>query len=140
MKQNSLTKILNLTLAALGFTTLSSCDPSNNPFVCMYGMPSMDFEVSGKVTDQESNPIAGIQVSCPETTDKITSGKDGSFKISGKGMVARLLFEDIDGPDNGGEFATKGEVFDVKQVAKGDKAWYMGRYEAKDVTVTLEKK
>lgn len=104
----------------------------------------MDFEVSGKVVNNDSAPIAGIKVSCsirkePGIATAFTAA-DGSFLISGTAISPSLNFEDIDGPENGGEFADKTEEIAVSQIEKGDGSWYMGKYEAKGVVIKMEKK
>lgn len=141
------TKILNYLLALLGFAAATSCDEAGNLIIGMaaeYGTPTMDFEVSGKVVDQNSAPIEGIQVRCmtydaPGHSTTLTA-KDGSFSISGKSMSALLEFSDIDGPENGGEFATKMENIEVKKIGDGDGRWYMGKFEAKGVVIDMEEK
>jgi len=103
----------------------------------------MDFEVSGKVVDQESAPIPGIKVSCQTFSEPgivtVYTGKDGSFFVSGTEMGATLQFKDVDGPENGGEFADKTETIKLTQIEKG-KGWYRGKYEAKDVVIKMEEK
>lgn len=112
----------------------------------MYGTPTMDFEVSGKVVNQQSEPIPGIKVSCNDRGNdrgngpsSVLTDQDGSFSISGSAMSARLGFEDIDGPENGGEYAGMHKDIDVKQVEKGD-GWYMGKYEARNVVIRMTEK
>jgi len=142
MKQTLITKILNYVLVLLGFATTTSCDGLS--VVCEYGTPTMDFEVSGKVVNQKSVPIAGIKVSCHVFTDPgivtALTAEDGSFFISGTSISPTLTFEDIDGPENGGEYSDKTEEIKVEQVEKGDGKWYSGKYEAKGVVIELEEK
>ena len=141
MKQTLITKVFNHILVILGFAGTVSCEPE---VICMYGVPTMDFEVSGKVVNKDSAPVAGIKVSCytdtsPDAPSAITA-EDGSFNISGTAINAVLKFEDIDGPENGGEFEEKIEEIKVNQVQKGDGNWYMGKYEAKDVVIEMKEK
>ncbi len=166
MKQSFITKFFNLILMVLGFATTSCSDLSP----CMYGTPTMDYEVSGKVVNKNSVPIAGIKVSptfmCMYGTlpveyevsgkvvskgsatdlyepDSVLTGKDGSFFISVNGYTSRkdvlLRFEDVDGSENGGEYAVKEESITLEQVEKGD-GWYEGKYEAKGVVIEMEEK
>lgn len=124
MRQGFFTTILNYILVLLGFaTTTSSCE---------YGTLAMDFEVSGRVDNQDLTPIAGIKVSAVEDDVTALTSEDGSFFISGTGMGAFLKFEDIDGPENGGEYAVKTEEVKVEQVEKGSGHWYKGNYEARE--------
>ena len=141
MKQTLITRIFNHILVILGFASTVSCGPD---IVCMYGTPTMDFEVSGKAVNEDSAPVAGIKVSCytdsrPDAPSVITA-EDGSFNISGTAINAVLKFEDIDGPENGGEFEEKIEIINVEQVQRGDGNWYMGKYESKGVVIKMEKK
>ena len=143
MEQTLKTKFFNYILVLLGFSASTSCE-NVIPIECEYGTPTMDFEISGKVVNQSSEPIQGIKVSCqtftlPGVSTAITA-EDGSFHISGKAISPMLEFEDIDGPENGGEFASKTEEIKVNQIKKGDGHWYKGEYEAKDVVVRMEEK
>jgi len=135
-------RFLNYLLVLLGYATATSCESIT--VLCEYGTPTMDFEVSGKVVNQKSEPIAGIKVSChvftePGTVTAVTS-KDGSFSISGTSGSPTLKFEDIDGTENGGEFSDKTEKIKVEQVKEGDGHWYRGKYEAKGVVIEMEEK
>ena len=130
----------------LGFsaTALSQVACMYGPRQSDYGALTMDFEVSGKVVDKESAPIAGIEVSCSAKTESgvssvLTAG-DGSFFISGTGVSPLLQFKDIDGSENGGEFAEKFKVIEVDRAGKGDGNAYVGKYQAKGVVVEMEKK
>lgn len=140
MKQTPVTRFFNFILVGLGFTSTVSC---HLPFMSvMYGTPTMDFEVSGKVVNQQSEPIPGIKVSCNDRgsgPSSVLTDQDGSFSISGTATSAWLGFEDIDGPENGGEYAGMHKDIDVKQVEKGD-GWYMGKYEARNVVIRMTEK
>ena len=141
-------------LALLGIGVVAgSCIP-----LCMYGCPHADYKVSGKVTDKDGKPIEGISVrqyqsSGPtedgtaildgwESEELTTTLSDGTFLIDREltsfGGDEELMFRDVDGPENGGEFVDKAVKVTVKQVKKGDGSWYGGMYEAKDVNVVLE--
>lgn len=151
MKQTAWTKFLNWVLVTLGFATTVSCQMYGTlkpmygtpyPDPVMYGQPYMSYEVSGKVVDEEMKPIEGIQVVGVENDTTYTAA-DGSFFISAKEWSSpEAIFEDIDGPENGGEFKTRHEYFpgiEMRQVEKGS-GWYRGKYVGKDVVVTLKKK
>ena len=49
--------LLTTVIALLGF---SSCDPLDHPV--MYGSPTADYKAEGVVTDEDGNPIEGIQI------------------------------------------------------------------------------
>lgn len=73
-----------------------------------------------KVVNKDSAPVAGIKVSCQIFTDPAVAStltaKDGSFSISGTGIGPMLTFEDIDGPENGGEYEDKTQEITVSQM------------------------
>lgn len=94
--------ILSL-LSILGFT---GCEIISSD---MYGTPLADYIYTGNVTDAEGNPIQGIQVKV--TSDAIVStDENGAFSATLEGYsypTSSITFSDIDGEENGGEFASK---------------------------------
>jgi hypothetical protein len=79
--------------------------------------------------------------------DKTNSNAEGNILLRTRHIdlpeSSQIRFEDVDGADNGGEFATR-EVFveDVDAVKTGDKSgdWHRGDYEFNlgDVEMTLD--
>ncbi len=141
-------KLYLLLLSALGFQA-AACDKENEPQqMCMYGTPSIDFRIQGKVTDTAGRPIAGIEVcggeeSYPDIVPVHTDEK-GLYDISGSAhsIDLDLSFRDIDGPENGGDFET--ETLAIKftvpeQTAPGE-GWSHGSYFRADVDITLTEK
>lgn len=110
-----------------------------------YGTPTVDFHVVGQVTNAEGKPIEGIRVTTrgyfnfhDGTTEQATyTDKDGHFATKEMRSISidpmmRVVFEDVDGEANGGEFATdsvSAEAMAKKKVKKGDGNWYDGKYE-----------
>ena len=151
MKANLRIKFFKQILTLLGFSTAAitqfACAygpiPKDYP-PCEYGTPVMDFEVSGKVVNQNSSPIAGIKVSCSVNTEpgvsSVITAEDGTFMISGTGISPVLDFKDVDGAENGGEFADKTETIKADRIEDGDGKWYLGKYEAKGVVIEMEEK
>ena len=93
--------------------------PSHYPdsvMVAMYGVIQADFAIKGTVTDKNGKPIPSIQIS-RHTKDGHHSeildytGLNGQYVLNNyslnKESVIYLRFEDIDGEENGGHFATK---------------------------------
>lgn len=123
-------KLIYLLLGLLGFT---ACEESE---MCEYGTPTVDFTVKGRVTDTQGKPIKGIVVSSKDVygLDAVT-GEDGHFAtktIPAVGIHGTLLFTDIDGVENGGEFETLTvdlNTLPETKVAEGDGGWYGGEYE-----------
>ena len=166
--QNStiMKKILYFMLSLLGFTacgeaglgSLGSDDSTNqgnggvDDIPCMYGTPTTEFVVKGKVSDSAGVPIKGIVVSSKDVSSFIdcsglsaVTADDGTFttnKMREFGVMGTLIFTDTDGEANGGDFATL-EVNIAKlpksQTKEGDGAWNMGEYEV-TADVSLNKK
>lgn len=132
-------KLLLAAASLLGFAT--ACE--NKRTVDMYGTPYIDYNVRGKVTDKEGNPIKGIEVGNQEVKP-VTSGSDGSYELSGREWSGQttLTFTDVDGPENGGEFIEKKVAVEFTEADRTEKGegWHMGTFTRSDVDATLEKK
>lgn len=142
-------KLLYLLLGLLGFTSCEKLGPGECPVE--YGCPTVDYIINGVVTDEDGAPIKGIKIDAAglykpydsETTEYV-SGEDGSFVIEryrAGGIYGELLFTDVDGEENGGEFADSNvnvARFSKKQVEEGE-GWYSGKYEV-TAKVKLKKK
>ena len=134
-------------LALIGFGA-GACDNDGwGDVVAEYGCPHMNFSFKARVIDEAGNPIAGIEVQ--------TKGHDfysGNFSDA-KGNIdlttgmwpntnIDVIFTDVDGEENGGEFETlELNISDkVEKVKEGDGRWYNGEYAADlgDVTMTLK--
>lgn len=99
--------IKNICLGLLGFSAapiLTAC----------YGMPYEEYNpyfdsVEGYVTDTQMQPINNIKVSC-QAKSALTD-KDGHFCIELDRLITNveLTATDIDGPENGGEYAGRTE-------------------------------
>lgn len=111
---------------------------------CMYGTPYVEFSIKGRVTDTEERPLQGIEVSMEDGMQKVLTAEDGSFYYGGE-MTAfeleemTLTFTDVDGEENGGEFAAKVVTVPVTQTDPGDGNWDNGDYSG-EVEVVLETK
>ena len=135
-------------LSILGINVLSSCG-------ALYASPHADFEVKGRVSDKDGNPIQGIKVDLCEynrqedeyytlLSDTVLTDKDGVFHIRetliNVGDKAILGFNDVDGEDNGGVFESKYMQVPVVQVSEGkwNDSWDEGDYAVpEEVEVTL---
>ena len=126
-------------LSLLGFT---SCEI--NALRCEYGMPYANFKVNGEVKAADTGkPIEGIAVKfylnsrigdyyCPQfITDK--DGKvNESFTLLPDEDDIMLTFEDIDGEEHGGLFASDTlRAKDLKITFVEDKksTWHQGDYD-----------
>ena len=132
-------------LALLGFGAVA-CDNGMHDQV-EYGCPTMTFSLKARVIDEEGNPIAGIEV---QTKGHVYysanfSDAEGNIDLT-TGMWPNInidvIFTDVDGEENGGEFETlELNISDkVVKVKEGDGGWYQGDYAADlgDVTMTLK--
>ena len=140
MKKNFLiytNALLTIILGMLGFT---SCD-SENGSQEEYGTPIVDYHVIGNVTDQNGNPIKGIQITVKnggEQQDKpfIYTDEKGGYATAECQDVflrdnLRVIMEDVDGEMNGGEFKKDSILLKdmtKKQVDKSS-GWYQGSFE-----------
>ena len=151
-------KILYFMLSALGFSACSDIENGDKKsddwqdIPCMYGTPTTEFVVKGKVTDSAGVPIKGIVVSSKDVSSFIdcsglsaVTADDGTFttnKMREFGVMGTLIFTDTDGEANGGDFATLEVDLDKlpkNQTKEGDGSWYRGEYEV-TADVKLEKK
>lgn len=148
--------LLSGVLAMLGFA--GCANSADAP--CEYGMPSVDYRVTGEVKDESGKPLPGIQVI---VKDEALLGKEGakpyqryegdtiytdskgvfqSAKITSFSLKEQeVIFNDVDGKENGGEFESARMSIDdleSKRIKKGD-GWHSGEYELK-AKVQLKKK
>jgi putative lipoprotein (rSAM/lipoprotein system) len=141
----SFDKIIVMLLSIVGI--FSACSTG----ATKYGTPSATYEIKGTITDKEtSRPIKHIQI-ITQTNDyhKDTLYTDSygqyyykfwDFPLGDKPV--HLKFEDIDGEENWGDFATQEiDVIFTKedQIIKGKDEWDEGTFE-KIQNIKLEKK
>jgi hypothetical protein len=76
--------------------------------VACYGVMEADYNpewgASGRVVDEDENPIPGIKVSLGDSED-ITDSKGRFYLHSSESGT--LIFTDVDGEENGGEFESR---------------------------------
>lgn len=136
----------------LGISGMISCDNviiGPDMYGCPpapeYGVPVVEFRITGKVVDADSNPIPDIEVSNEDAYEKVRTSEDGTFVFSGEAIGSgmdriELVFTDLDGEENGGEFVTKVESVPVVQIDEGDGNWYNGDYSAENIEIVMERK
>lgn len=139
-------------MALLGFGA-QGCDKLENAFggeeVCMYGTPTVEFHLSARVVDKDGNPIQGIEVRpnsgipCLNKTgfSDYLGVINAYYHDTGfAGDIHEVIFYDVDGEANGGEFAQlKLDISDkVTKVEEGD-GWDQGSFKADigDVVLSL---
>lgn len=105
-------KLLTRLFTLFGFTL--TC-------VACYGVPEAEYNpewgASGRVVDGDGTPIAGIEVSLGESQD--VSDSKGRFYVHSVDSN-RLVFTDVDGKENGGEFMTHHIDLQVGDETVGD--------------------
>jgi putative lipoprotein (rSAM/lipoprotein system) len=144
-------------LALLG---IGGCQdlPEEEEMRLMYGTPTAQFSVKGKVTDEKGNAIQGLQVILGNRfydnssvtydhhyfpVDTLTTDSDGvyQFESSRISPIENLQVDvnDIDGAAGGGEFNSATTV--VRNIEyKDGNGWYRGKADIKVSDIKLEKK
>lgn len=111
-----------------------------------YGMPMAHFVVSGTVVAEDGgDPIEGIEVGLDEAYDTTTSDQNGEFSLSVDSYAfcstdpcsTGLTATDVDGPAQGGDFATTVVSVALDQTDPGGGTWDDGTWEAHDVEVAM---
>ena len=118
----------------------------------MYGTPYGEYKYEGIVTDEEGNPIQGINVIVQEYNDPVKNltvvetDKSGKFTTDyikwGSGKQT-LIFTDIDGDANGGDFEeVRFNIHSLNNKVKiedGEGDWDNGKWKViADVELTLK--
>lgn len=140
-------------VAILGLLGFAACgdDPDLRPSA--YGSPTADYKYMGTVTDEDGNPIEGINVvmsgmvnNTPLASLTLKTDKDGKFSTitmsTSRTYVRTIDFVDVDGPANGGDFESQTitlKEMEVNQVKEGDNSWYLGEFEY-SADIKLKKK
>lgn len=134
-------------LSLLGFGTIACDNVSMKDVVAEYGCPHINFSLKARVIDEAGKPIEGIEVQTKDNAFYTDNYSDAEGNIDLKvGMWPDtnidLVFTDVDGAENGGEFETlELNIADkVEQVEEGSGSWYEGGYKADlgDVVMTLK--
>ncbi|MDY3978761.1 MAG: radical SAM-associated putative lipoprotein [Tidjanibacter sp.] len=149
------TKLAIKLLTLLGFGSMfGGCDELHKIIdtPCEYGCPSAVYEVKGKVTDSDANPLKGIKVVVAPneegyrySVDSLLTDAKGQYSIAiryfpSNSVTFKVEASDVDGPEGGGEFATteKSVEFLGSELSGGDGHWYQGKA-AKTVDFALDK-
>ena len=168
-----------LILSLMGLLGLSSChsnkqiatpEPESKPtpkpreeIRVMYGVPTMDYRISGRVKDAKGNPVKGIAVNMLDrninaTADtiygdqgniqrylehnEVRTDSQGRFAIMAQELPhesVRLLVRDTDGKANG-EYKNQLLEVPVDNVDKSSASgWYLGTFN-KELNIQLEDK
>lgn len=131
-------KIIAWVLAVLG---LHSCDITP---AAEYGTPTADFVVKGKVNNAHNlQPIKDMAVihksdTAPYGNDTVRTDANGNYELKFKKTAfgsedITVYASDIDGETNGTYHSDTIQIkaHEFKQVKKGGKNWYNGKFEGK---------
>ena len=147
--KNIFIKLIKIILPMLGVAAVDSCEVVGR---VEYGCPYADFRSNGVVTDGEDKPIQGIRVvvsaenpgnyTGEPISDTVWTTHSGQYYCKYEEFAyvknVKLEFEDVDGPENGGEFQKVEIEIPVTQYKDGE-SWYSGGFEA-NADVTMLKK
>lgn len=171
-----------LLVTAMGALGLSACHSSKNvaqggsdepqiddnkprnEVALMYGVPTMDFVVKGRVIDAQGKPVEGMQVVLLNSSIDIdpehmmednknvqsylhevadTTNAQGEFRTHVTDVpqeTQRLMIRDVDGQKNGHYESQMLEVRFTAEDQKGERqGWHQGSRE-KDVDITVDLK
>ena len=116
-----------------------------------YGMPHANYKVVGKVTDEDGNPIPGIEVLAKLWKQgaeveglpiNARTDKEGNYVLTAQvwpgAESARIEFTDTDGEENGGQFEPASGDASFEKTAEGDGKWYEGDFSG-ELSVKLKK-
>ena len=146
--KNLILRICRWLLPFFGVSAVISCDNvivGPDMYGCPpaeYGTPTMEFRVSGKITDSATGkPVKGISVSCDDDWEdpEVVTAETGEFVYESSGFPdekVKLKFTDIDHQQDGSYFPSELEVT-LKKVEDGSGTWDYGFYIAEDVMVSL---
>ena len=135
-----------------------------DPVVVMYGVPTMNFVVKGKVINEDGEPVKGMQVillnrNVDITPDEMhednayvkeyirqasdTTDAEGNYRVTTKDTPAKksqIIVRDIDGAENG---KYKSQLLDIDYhdaiQTQSSEGWNMGTQEkTEDIVVEKE--
>ena len=161
LKKNRKPGFFAMLLALLGIggcNSLEATDDICGPMMLMYGTPTAHYSVKGKVTNENGQPIEGLQVILGRryydssevqydthyrAIDTLSTGADGVYQFdSGRTFPVENLqidVNDIDGPAGGGEFHSATTVIRDIQYT-GRSGWFVGEAEIDVPDIKLKKK
>ena len=129
-----------LATGILGLLGFASCGKNLVDTLVMYGQPYADFKALGTVSDEHGTPIKGIRVSVRLKYSPWSQDMETTLYTDDKGDYqfitevfdvppVTITFDDVDGEENGGEFASAEASPTVVRIKDGDKMWYEGSFE-----------
>lgn len=114
-----------------------------------YGAPETTFNLKGKVTDEQSNPLKNIQIITQQdkfSVDTLCTTSTGTFEktfeIVNPDDQFIISANDIDGEENGGYFSSEKEIITLDEndfQKKRNDEWYEGTAQ-KEINFKLKTK
>ena len=141
--------------ALLGIT--AGCKGGGDDVICMYGVPTVSYELKGKVTDEGGKPVEGIEVSFARVSPSdsarvgdpfgptVVTDAAGLWNISYQDdpvPILKVTFTDVDGAENGGPFAEASTLVENIQPVKDPKdknAFNLGEVKLEIPVVKMKK-
>lgn len=134
-------------LPLLGITGVVSCEifapvMYGSP-PAEYGVPTMDYRVTGTVTDsQTGEPVKGIKIlsASLDAPDPVITSETGEFVYEDRWYPHKkitLEFTDLD-PFEDGAYMPKTVEVELEKIKDGDGHWYDGMYVAEGLLVKLD--
>ena len=147
--KNLILRICRWLLPFFGVSAVISCDNvivGPDMYGCPpaeYGTPTMEFRVSGKITDSYTGkPVKGIAVSCDDDWEdpEVITSDDGEFVYESYAFPADkiiLKYKDSDGEANGYYISKEGPVI-LKKAQDGTGTWDSGLYVAENLQIKMD--
>lgn len=151
--RNLILRFCRWALPLLGVSAAISCDnviQAPDMYGCPptpeYGVPVMEFRISGKAVDARTEePVKGIAVTYItedkyESPDTTWTSDNGEFMIRQNSFPSykkTLKFTDVDGADNG-EYSLKEVEVTLDWKEESQDGWMVGIFTADDVQVKLD--
>lgn len=124
-------------ISLLGF---AACD-GEKEILYEYGSPTADYKYMGIVTDEEGNPIKGINVvfqgsrnSLHKEFHRVVTDENGRYSTDyihwNTGGIYQATYTDVDGEENGGHFEDRIiETYKMEKEKTGEgNSWYNGKF------------
>lgn len=130
-------------VALLGFAACDDDKLETIDYPVAYGTPTADYKYMGRVTDEDGNPIKGINIvfqgngnSINKELYRTVTDENGRYSTDyihwGAGeKIYQATYTDVDGAENGGHFEDKTHLIidmERKQTGESD-GWYQGKFE-----------
>ncbi len=139
-------KLCRVVLALLGVAAVISCEDHLGDTPVMYGSPTSDYSVKGKVINMKHEALEGIKVKplYDDYPDSTYTDAHGAFSIERK--ATSCVFWDRTGncyvpfivEDTTGTYFKDTVNVKLVQVKEGE-GWYNGAYEAREAKITMMK-